>query len=56
MHVTLFILVIVLALMGGFIGDLLEFAAWAVLLLALLGAIAAYLMYRAFDRVKGKIS
>lgn len=52
----LFILVIVLALVGGFIGDLLQFAAWAILLLAVAGAIAAYLIYRSFDRVKGKIS
>lgn len=53
---ALLILIVVLALVGGFLGDLLEFAAWAVILLALAGAVAAYLIYRAFDRVKGKIS
>lgn len=53
---ALLILIIVLALAGGFLGDLLEFAAWAVVLLALGGAVVAYVIYQAFDRVKGKIS
>lgn len=52
---TLLVLIVVLALAGGFLGDLLELAAWLVLLLALLGAVAGYVLYRSFAKVRDRI-
>ena len=43
----LLLAIIVLALLGGFLGDLLQFAFWAVLLLAAVGALLGYFLYRA---------
>lgn len=52
---TLFFVILVLALAGGFLGDLLELAAWLVLILALLGAAAGFFLYRAFARFRGRL-
>lgn len=43
----LFVLILVVAAAGGFLGELLELAAWAILLLVLFGALAGYLAWRA---------
>lgn len=52
---TLLILILLLALAGGFLGDLLELAAWLVLVLALVGAAIGFFVYRAFARVRGRL-
>ncbi len=44
----LIIFVLVLAAVGGFLGGLLEFAAWLILILALIGALIGFLIFRAF--------
>lgn len=43
---VLIVLVLVLAALGGFLGDLLEFAFWAVVLTAALFAALGFLAYR----------
>lgn len=54
MTVLLAVVVLLLAAAGGFLGDLLELAAWLILVLALIGAgigVAAYLgLRRLFSR------
>lgn len=52
----LLLLILILAAVGGFLGDLLEFAAWAIVVLALLGAIIGFVVYRAFQNFKNKVS
>lgn len=52
----LLIAVLILALVGGFLGGLLEFAAWLIAALALLGAVIGFVAYRAFDRVKNTVT
>lgn len=52
---TLFILMLGLALAFGVLGDLLGLALWLVLLLALVGAVAAFFLYRAFAKVRDRI-
>lgn len=52
---TLFILMLGLALAAGILGDLLELALWLVLLLALVGAAAGFFLYRAFAKVRDRI-
>jgi hypothetical protein len=50
----LFVLIIVVAAAGGFLGELLELAGWLILTLVVLGAVAGFLVWRAvrgfFDR------
>jgi len=48
----LLLVILVLAIAGGFLGDLLQFAAWAIAVLALVGALAGFLLYRAFEKLK----
>ncbi len=43
----LILLILVLALLGGFLGDLLQFAFWAVVLMAAVGALLGYFLFRA---------
>lgn len=43
------LLVIVIALLGGFLGSLLEFAFWAVVLTALVFGVLAFFAYRALS-------
>lgn len=52
---TLLLLILVLAIAGGFLGDLLELAAWLVLLLALVGAALGFFIYRTFAKVRDRI-
>ncbi len=42
----LLLLVLVLAIAGGFLGELLEFAAWLVVVLTVIGAALGFLVYR----------
>lgn len=49
----LFILVILLAIAGGFLGDLLELAAWLIFILVVAGGILGYLGYRAVKNFLG---
>lgn len=42
----LLILIVVLAAAAGILGDLLEFALWAIVILALVGALLGYAAYR----------
>lgn len=42
----LLVLILVFAAAAGFLGDLLEFALWAILFLIAIGALAGYLLYR----------
>ena len=51
---ALLLLVVVLAVVGGFVGDLLKLALWAVVILAAVGAALAFLVYRWFERVKDR--
>lgn len=53
---VLLLVVLVLAVVGGFLGDLLEFAAWAIVVLAAIGALVGFLIYRAVQRLKSKLS
>ena len=41
------IVAIIIALLGGFLGGLLEFAFWAILLMAVAGALLGYLLFKA---------
>lgn len=52
---TLLVLIVALALAGWLVGDLLGLAAWAALSLALLGAVAGYLLYSRFAKVRDRI-
>lgn len=45
----LILLILVLALLGGFLGDLLQFAFWAIVLMAAVGAVLGYFAFKAFD-------
>ena len=51
----LLILIVLLAAAGGFLGELLELAAWTVGLLALAGALVGFFVYRAFRRLKDRV-
>lgn len=55
MTLVLVVLVVVLAALGGFLGNLLEFAAWLVGLLVALGVVIALLVYWAFRRVRDRL-
>lgn len=44
----LLIVILVLAVLGGFLGELLEFAFWAVVILAVAGAALGYFVYNWF--------
>jgi energy-converting hydrogenase Eha subunit G len=46
----LLVLIIVVAAAGGFLGELLELAGWIVLTLAVLGAVAGFLIWRSVRR------
>lgn len=48
----LLILVIVLAALGGFLGTLLEVAAWLIAIMALAGALIAFLAWKAIDSLR----
>lgn len=50
----LLILLLVLALAGGFLGTLLEAALWVVLVMAAVGALLAFVAYRFIASVLGK--
>lgn len=52
---TLVILILLLALAGGFLGDLLQLAAWLVVVLALAGAALGFFLYRAFARPRARL-
>lgn len=43
----LLVLIIVVAAAGGFLGELLELAGWIILALAVVGAVAGFLIWRA---------
>lgn len=49
-----FVLIILLAIAGGFLGDLLELAGWLILILALAGAVIGYVGYRAVQNFLGR--
>lgn len=49
----LFILVILLAIAGGFLGDLLELAAWLIFILVVAGGVLGFLGYRAVKNFFG---
>jgi hypothetical protein len=44
---VLIVAIIIIALLGGFLGGLLEFAFWAILLMAVAGALLGYLLFKA---------
>ncbi len=50
----LLVLVVVLAAVGGFLGSLLEVAAWLIVALAIAGAVVGYFLHRAFQNFKSK--
>lgn len=51
----LIVLILVVAAAGGFLGQLLEVAAWIVGILAVLGALAGFLLWRWFNaRLRGR--
>lgn len=52
---TLLLLILLLAVAGGFVGDLLELAAWLILVLALVGAALGFFIYRTFAKVRDRI-
>lgn len=45
MSIVLVVLVLALAIAGGFLGDLLEVTGWVILVLAATGAIFGFLLY-----------
>jgi hypothetical protein len=45
----LLLLVLILAAAGGFLGDLLEFAGWVILVMVIIGAFLGYALYRALS-------
>ncbi|MGI8984814.1 MAG: hypothetical protein ACR2HM_09835 [Acidimicrobiales bacterium] len=47
MTFVLVLLILVAAAAGGFLGELLEFAAWIIVVLVALGAVAGFLAWRA---------
>ncbi len=49
----LFILVILLAIAGGFLGDLLELAAWLIFIFVIAGGVLGFLGYRAVKNFFG---
>lgn len=50
------LLILLLAAVGGFLGDLLEFALWGIVVLAALGAMMGLVLYRAFQRFKSGVT
>lgn len=52
----LLVLIVILAAVGGFLGDLLELAFWIVLILVALGGILGYLLYRWFEDLRSRLS
>lgn len=50
----LLVLILLLALAGGFLGTLLEAAFWVVLVLAAVGALLAFVAYRLIASALGK--
>ncbi len=50
----LLLLVLVLAIAGGFLGELLEFAAWLIAVLAVIGAVIGFLAYQFVQRLKDR--
>jgi positive regulator of sigma E activity len=48
----LVLFVVILALVGGFLGGLLKFAAWLILLSAVIGGVLGFLVYRAFTGLR----
>ena len=52
----LLLLILLLALVGGFLGNLLELAAWLIVVLAAVGAVLGFFVYRAFKRLKEKVT
>lgn len=49
------VVVLILAALGGFLGNLLEFAAWLVGLLVVLAVLLGLLLYWGFRRVRGRL-
>lgn len=43
---VLLLLIVILALAGGFLGNLLELALWIILAMAVAGALIAFFVYR----------
>jgi hypothetical protein len=52
----LVLLVLLLAVAGGFLGELLELAGWIILVLALAGASLGLLLYAAYRKVKARLT
>lgn len=52
----LLIVVLVLAALGGFLGELLEFAFWAIVVMAVVAGIIGFFLYRGFQRLKQRFS
>jgi len=50
----LIVLILVVAAAGGFLGELLELAGWVVLVLALIGAVVGFLLWRVLRSVLDK--
>lgn len=50
----LLILILVLAAVGGFLGELLEFALWAVVILVVAGAALGYFVHNWFKGLTGR--
>ena len=53
---ALILIVIVLAIVGGFIGDLLEFTAWLIAIMAIIGGLIGFLLYRGYQKLKSKVT
>ncbi len=51
---VLLLLILVLAAVGGFLGDFLQLAGWLIFTFAAVGAIGAWLLYRWFDRLRSQ--
>ena len=50
----LLVVIVLIALAGGFLGTLLEAAFWVVLVMAVVGALLAFVAYRFITSVLGK--
>ncbi|MDP9072447.1 MAG: hypothetical protein M3N68_14410 [Actinomycetota bacterium] len=50
----LLLLIVILAAAGGFLGQLLELAAWLIVALAVVGVVVALLAYLGFRRLRSR--
>ncbi len=50
------LLIVLLAAAGGFLGDLLEFAGWVIVVLVAVGALIGLALYAGYKKVKRRFS